>query len=727
MARPRFGFFVLLLSAALPIASQAEEFDSSPAWPLCARITEAPPAGWVEADGCPSERWGNSNFTDMPIASPFGPRPLASEDDRYDFHRGLDIATPEGTPVFAITDGIVKIAGDHPSYSDPLVQLRHYRPGYSSCGSVGCYNSNYMHLSQALVVADATVSKGDLIGYTGSSASGFAHLHFEVRDAPGFDPLSRWQRDCVHPVGVLPYSSAAIAAITFDSVDTLNPNSPVIELTLTTSRIDVERIELTLLDAAGDPIVQPGNTADANGYNVLPSWFGMNDWNFQYSHKNSSNFPWESFSSGGANECPYHQDHGSSYSAHVHMDRQLSLDPLVGEFNGIEIRPTKYVDGNYTLNLKFQELVGPVACIQATVYQASGGTVTSEWGDCSGPGDPPAYTDFPMSGETLFGGTQQGSYADSWTQNEGAVEVLTERESGGKPKNRYSFLDHEWTVDIGAGGAVVTVWVDAWTTPSADGDTFELTVGGSSDVLVPDRTSDDDAYQTLTMPPGVGGILTLRLRDTDQSTGARSLDSVTVDHLFVRVENPTNLEPPEAPTGVSAAALSASSAEVTWSHSGDNESGFKVERQTQNPDLSWAPWTEAGMASMDAGSFLDSGLVSQETYRYRVAATNAAGDSARVESGEVTTPLGLTVDASGYKQKGWQYVDVSWTGAPAGFVDVFRDDGSGAILVGSPAAGAGGSGVFTDGPIAKGGAQYTYQVCVSGEPANCSSPVTVNF
>ncbi len=271
------------------------------------------------------------------------------------------------------------------------------------------------------------------------------------------------------------------------------------------------------------------------------------------------------------------------------------------------------------------------------------------------------------------------------------------------------------------------MWVDAWTTPSADGDTFELTVGGSSDVLVPDRTSDDDTYQTLTMPPGVGGILTLRLRDTDQSTGARSLDSVTVDHLFVRVENPTNLEPPEAPTGVSAAALSASSAEVTWSHSGDNESGFKVERQTQNPDLSWAPWTEAGMASMDAGSFLDSGLVSQETYRYRVAATNAAGDSAWVESGEVTTPLGLTVDASGYKQKGWQYVDVSWTGAPGGFVDVFRDDGSGAILVGSPAAGAGGSGVFTDGPIAKGGAQYTYQVCVSGEPANCSSPVTVNF
>ncbi len=728
MAQVRLGFVVLLLSAALsPTASQAQDFDPSPAWPLCGRIAAAPPAGWAETDGCPSDRWGNSSFMDLPIASPFGSRPLASENDRYDFHRGLDIATPEGTPVFAIADGIVKIAGDHSSYSDPLVQLRHYRPGESSCGTVGCYNSNYMHLSQALVVVDATVNKGDLIGHTGSSASGFAHLHFETRNAPGFDPSSRWQRDCIHPVGVLPYTSTAVPTITFDSVDTLNPNNPIVQLTVNTSRVDIERIELTLFDAAGDPITQPGNTPDAKGYNVLPSWFGMNEWNFQYSHKNSTNFPWESFGAGGANECPYHADHPTSYSAHVHLDRQLALDPLVGEFNGVEIRPTKYSEGNYNLNLTFQQLVGAAACLEAKVYQASGGTATAEWGDCSGSGDPPAYTDSLISGETLFGGTQQGSYADTWTQNEGAVEVFTERESGGRPKNRYSFVDHEWTVDIGAGGSIVTVWVDAWTAPSADGDTFELTATGSSDVLVLDKTSDNDTYQTLALPPGSAGILSLRLRDTDQSTGARSLDSVTIDHLFVRVESPTNLDPPATPTGASAAALSASSAEVTWSHIGDTESGFKVDRQTQNANLSWGAWTEAGMAAVDAVSFTDSGLLSQATYRYRVAATNAAGDSAWVESGEITTPLGLTAAAAGYKQKGWQYVDVSWSGAPAGFVDIFRDDGSGAVLVGLPAAGPSGNGVFTDGLIAKGGAQYVYQVCAAGDAANCSLAITVGF
>ncbi len=36
--------------------------------------------------------------TGVSIASPFGPRPLASGNDRYDFHRGIDIATDVGTP-----------------------------------------------------------------------------------------------------------------------------------------------------------------------------------------------------------------------------------------------------------------------------------------------------------------------------------------------------------------------------------------------------------------------------------------------------------------------------------------------------------------------------------------------------------------------------------------------------------------------------------------------------
>ncbi len=587
------------------------------------------------------------------------------------------------------------------------------------------YHSNYMHLTQAVVVVDVSVSKGDLIGYSGASASGFEHLHFEIRDAPGFDPFSSWQRDCVHPVGVLPYSSATVPAIIFETVDTSDPANPQVRLKVLADRIDIVRVDLELFDSGGGSIPQAGNTPNANGYNEEPSWFGMNAWNAQYTHKDSSSIPWESFGPGGTYECPYNSEHGGSYSAHVHMDRQLASDPKVGDFNGAEIRPVAYSEGNYTLDVTFKQLVGPAACIVATVQHASGGTSTAEWGTCSPSG---GFNDFTATSEFLSGGTQQGDYTDTSDQNEGAVEVLTERQSGGKPGNRYSFLDHECTVDIGAGGGTATLWIDAYTSQSTDGDTFELSATGASGVVTLDRTSDTDGYQTLTLPAGASGLITVGLSDTDQTPGAKALDSVTVDHLFIRVEDPGELMLPNAPTNANANALSASNVELTWDHSGDDESGFKVERQTQNPDLSWGSWQQVGTAAVDAVSFTDSSLSSQQTLRYRVAATNAAGDSDWADSNEVTTPLGLSAAASGHKSKGWQYVNVSWSGAPLGNVDIWRsDNGGSAQLIATVPAGVSGSGSHEDGPIAKGSATYDYQVCVEGDAGICSNVASVVF
>jgi len=62
-------------------------------WPLCGHITQAPPAGWQDTDGCPDTRW-NEDFADFPLSSSFGPRQKASENFRYDYHRGIDIPTP---------------------------------------------------------------------------------------------------------------------------------------------------------------------------------------------------------------------------------------------------------------------------------------------------------------------------------------------------------------------------------------------------------------------------------------------------------------------------------------------------------------------------------------------------------------------------------------------------------------------------------------------------------
>ncbi|HSF95524.1 MAG TPA: Ig-like domain-containing protein, partial [Thermohalobaculum sp.] len=184
--------------------------------------------------------------------------------------------------------------------------------------------------------------------------------------------------------GVLPYQSPDTAQIVFDSVDTSDPGNPVVKVTVTSSRVDVKRVELFVYDDLYAPVPQPGNTPDARGYNVYPSWFDMDEWNRQYSHKDSTNFPWESYGAGGENECPFYLDHGPSYSAHVHLDAADPADFQVGLFNGLRIQTLDYTPGNYALTLTFNELQGPAQCILAKVELAAGGAATQSWGDCSG-------------------------------------------------------------------------------------------------------------------------------------------------------------------------------------------------------------------------------------------------------------------------------------------------------------------------------------------------------
>lgn len=374
---------ICLFSCAI---AQAGAMDTNMAWPLCGRITEAAPGGWVDTDGCPADRFGNAAHSDEPLSSTFGPRPLASESNRYDFHRGVDIATPISTPFFAVTDGVVEIAGNHSSYSDPLVKLRHFRPGDTDCSPDGCYHSYYLHISSWVVAEDDTVIKGQLLGYTGASGSGFEHVHFEMRDAPASDIFSAWSRDAVHPLSAVPYSAPNNTSITFNLVDFTNPSAGRADLTINSNRFDLVAVDLALFDAGHNPIAQPGDTPDANGYLVAPSSWDMEAWNFMYSHKDSTNFPWSSYGSGGVSECPYHADHGGSYSAHVHLDQQEPGQALEGNFNGLHIRTQKYWPSNvddYTVDLDFQALTGPAACIEATAYFASGDIGYAEWGSCA--------------------------------------------------------------------------------------------------------------------------------------------------------------------------------------------------------------------------------------------------------------------------------------------------------------------------------------------------------
>lgn len=68
---------------------------------------------------------GSFSQPDLPQSSPFGPRLKASESFRYDWHRGVDIPTPIGTPLLcAMENCSVRISGVNENYEDPLVQLK---------------------------------------------------------------------------------------------------------------------------------------------------------------------------------------------------------------------------------------------------------------------------------------------------------------------------------------------------------------------------------------------------------------------------------------------------------------------------------------------------------------------------------------------------------------------------------------------------------------------------
>ena len=388
----------LLCLALLALSSDvlAEgNYDTSPAWPLCGRITEDPPTGWVETHGCPSERHGSSDYTDEPLSDTFGPRLLSGD---YDFHRGIDIDTPWYTPVFAIADATVKSISS--GSTNITLTLRHLPPGASSCGSGdGCYHSRYVHLSSVAtgISTGTSVSKGDLIGYTGASSStATPHLHFEIRDAYDQDAYSYWQRDCIHPLNVLPYDDDGASNMTLDLVvDDTVPTNPQVTVGVQMPvgyELDLVRVEVTVYENQSGTLVEvsqtqhqtTGNTIEDVPYDVEPPWFDMEIWNRQYTYKDSSSYPFEDFESGGDYESPYADDSDfpTSYDAGHHMDAASAGDPGIGEFNGALIAPVNITSSSthYDVSYAFTELVGPSSglCVLATAIDVSGNTAT-EW------------------------------------------------------------------------------------------------------------------------------------------------------------------------------------------------------------------------------------------------------------------------------------------------------------------------------------------------------------
>ena len=89
---------------------------------------------------------------------------------RYEFHDGVDIKAPWGTPVRATAEGKVIYAGWKAGYGKTVI-IRH---AYG-------FKTLYAHLSKIKVKKGRWVKSGQVIGYVGSTGKSTGpHVHYEV-------------------------------------------------------------------------------------------------------------------------------------------------------------------------------------------------------------------------------------------------------------------------------------------------------------------------------------------------------------------------------------------------------------------------------------------------------------------------------------------------------------------------------------------------------------------
>lgn len=103
------------------------------------------------------------------------------------FHAGLDFAAPQGTPIYATADGIIKTAGNTGNGYGNHVVISH---GYG-------YETLYGHMVRVKVRSGQRVKRGEVIGWVGSTGKSTGpHCHYEVhKNGQTVDPIYFFYND----------------------------------------------------------------------------------------------------------------------------------------------------------------------------------------------------------------------------------------------------------------------------------------------------------------------------------------------------------------------------------------------------------------------------------------------------------------------------------------------------------------------------------------------------
>jgi murein DD-endopeptidase MepM/ murein hydrolase activator NlpD len=166
--------------------NQISDFSSQTAMDYTRNLTMSTRGLGVGRPRISSERPSDSTSFMHPtggvgrITEGFGPR-INPVTGRPQFHEGIDIGVPVGTPLMAVGAGRVTAVG-HNAVSGNYMRLES-----------GGRSFSYAHMREQSTFGGADVAAGQVLGYSGNTGrSTGPHLHFGARDAGGnwMDPVA---------------------------------------------------------------------------------------------------------------------------------------------------------------------------------------------------------------------------------------------------------------------------------------------------------------------------------------------------------------------------------------------------------------------------------------------------------------------------------------------------------------------------------------------------------
>ncbi len=193
----------------------------------------------------------------------------------------------------------------------------------------------------------------------------------------------------------------------------------------------------------------------------------------------------------------------------------------------------------------------------------------------------------------------------------------------------------------------------AWTDNSSNEENFrvERSTDGISFAEIAVTVANAAAYQDAGLPAA-----------TKYYYRARAFNTAGGFSGYSNIANATTLTPPpNAPSSLTATAISTSQINLAWNDGSSNEDGFKVERSTDNLNFAQIATVGAGVTGYQSTA-LNSGTI----YYFRVRAYNTGGNSGYTNTTSATTqgvtapaaPTGLTAAAVTKSQ-----INLNWTDA----------------------------------------------------------------